>query len=91
MEDCHPQTLPLHSPALAQKQRMLASISATPLAVTGYAYAAANSLPKRATSRQIELASATNPSEAPLHPPTLAQKQRVSASLSANTGRGRLR
>ena len=58
---------------MAQKQRMMASMSATPLAVAGSAYAVANSLPRRASSRQIELAGAADASEAPLHPP---QKQR---------------
>ena len=77
-------------PPLAQKQRMSASISATP----------ADSLPRRATSRQIELAGATDASEAPLHPPTLAQKQlaeeqyleaRPSAAVGVGSSRGKRR
>ena len=80
MEDCHPPTLPLHPPALAQKQRMLASISATPLAVAGYAYAAANSLPKRATlAADLNFAGAADASEVPLHPPNMDQTQRPAA------------
>ena len=79
---------------------MMASMSATPLAVAGSAYAVANSLPRRASSRQIELAGAADASEAPLHPPTLAQKQlaeeqyleaRPSAAVGVGSSRGKRR